>query len=96
MFGTKLKTIRKHFSVTQDEMAGLLNISARTYASYEREENNPPYSMLVLLCSKHKINLNWFIADEGEMFIAPKFDDVKEELLKEVNGLLAKYGIKNQ
>lgn len=42
MFGKKLKSIRKQLSVTQEQMATLLNISSRTYAAYERDENNPP------------------------------------------------------
>lgn len=70
MIGEKLKKIRKALNVTQDKMAELLGISARTYSAYERNENKPPYSMLVLLQEKHNINLNWFIADMGEMFIS--------------------------
>ncbi len=68
MYGSKLKKIRKNLSVTQDEMANLLKIAVRTYAAYEREENNPPYSMLINLCSKFHLNLNWFFTDLGEMF----------------------------
>ena len=67
MYGNKLKEIRKSISATQEQMADFLNISYRTYAAYERDENNPPYSMLVDLCTKYKINLNWFIADIGDM-----------------------------
>ncbi len=72
MYGNKLKQIRKHFDATQDGMANFLGISARTYASYERDENNPPYSMLVMLCKNHNINLNWFIADMGDVFNQPE------------------------
>lgn len=68
MYGKKLKQIRKHLDLTQDKMAELFNISARTYTSYERNENKPPYSMLVDLCKSQNVNLNWFIADIGEMF----------------------------
>ena len=96
MYGNKLKQIRKHLSVTQDNMAKLMNISPRTYVSYERDENNPPYSMLVLLCNKYNVNLNWFIADNGSPFNAPKYEDVKDDVLKEVNEILAKYGFKPQ
>lgn len=69
MIGEKLKKIRKVLNITQDKMAELLGISARTYSAYERNENKPPYNMLILLFEKHNINLNWFIADKGEMFI---------------------------
>jgi len=48
-------------------MADLIGVPYRIYAAYERGENNPPYSMLAVLCCRHKINPNWFIADEGSM-----------------------------
>ena len=96
MYGKKLKHIRQYLSLTQNEMANILSISNRTYASYEREENNPPYSMLVLLCTKYNINLNWFIADIGEMLNPPEFEDVKADILREVDDILIKYGVKNK
>ena len=93
MYGEKLKKIRKHLSVTQDSMSELLNISSRSYASYERNENNPPYSMLVELCKNYNINLNWFNADIGEMFIAPQYEDVKGEILAEVEKMFKNRGL---
>lgn len=93
MYGKKLKKIRKHLSFTQDELAKNLNISSRTYAAYERDENNPPYSMLVLLCANYKINLNWFIADIGEMLLAPQFEQVQGELALEVRKILREEGL---
>ena len=95
MYGKKLKEIRKQLSSTQEGMAKLMELSLRTYVSYEREENNPPYSMLVRLCKKYNVNLNWFIADVGEPFNAPQYEDVKDEILREVNEILKKYGVKN-
>ena len=96
MYGKKLKEIRKHLSATQEGMAQLMNVSPRTYVSYERDENNPPYSMLVHLCIKYKVNLNWFIADVGQPFNTPEYEDVKEEVLAEVDRILIKYGVKKQ
>jgi len=93
MFGKKLKEIRKHLSVTQDGMAELMKIPARTYTSYERDENNPPYSMLVHLCIKYKINLNWFIANTGDMFIANKPSATDDELEHKVVEVMKKYGV---
>lgn len=96
MYGSKLKEIRNQLSVTQQEMADLLNISYRTYSSYERNENNPPYSMLVILCKNYKINLNWFIADEGNMikeYIPNEFEVIKEKILLEVRTMLKNEGI---
>lgn len=95
MFGKKLKQIRKHLSLTQDNMAELIGISFRTYASYERDENKPPYSMLVYLCSKHNINLNWLIADIGDMLITneQQFENEKDIFTKRVKDILKEEGL---
>lgn len=93
MFGDKLKKIRKHLAATQDGMAELLRISGRSYASYERNENNPPYSMLVELCKNHNINLNWFIADIGDMFNAQQPSVSNSELEQKVVEVMKKYGV---
>jgi transcriptional regulator with XRE-family HTH domain len=94
MYGKKLKKIRNSLSLTQEKMAELLNVGLRTYVSYERDENKPPYSMLVTLCTQHKINLNWFIADVGDMLLD---EDLDEELLNkvraEVADIMKKYGV---
>lgn len=93
MYGKKLKEIRKSLSYTQDEMALALAIPVRTYSSYERNENNPPYSMLQNLCNKYEVNLNWFIANVGEMFNKqqPSVNDF--ELEQKVVDVMKKYGI---
>lgn len=93
MFGQKLKSIRKHLSTTQDEMASILGIPVRTYSSYEREENNPPYNMLVGLCTKHNINLNWFIAGIGDMLITTEPSVDNDELEQKVLEIMKKYGV---
>ena len=93
MYGSNLKKIRKKFGLTQEEMALKLGVGVRSYAAYEREENNPPYSMLVLLCKEHNINLNWFVAGVGEMFNAPKFEDVQDEITLKVENILKAKGL---
>lgn len=93
MFGKRLKDIRKSLKYTQEEMAVRLDIPCRTYASYERDENKPSYFMLDNLCKKENVNLNWFIAGEGNMFNAPQFKDVKTEILSEVEKMLKERGL---
>lgn len=93
MFGKKLKEIRKSLSATQEGMAELLNVSVRSYTSYERNENNPPYSMLVVLCKEFDVNLNWLIADVGSMFRTAQFGTAKNELRHEVLQILKCEGI---
>ena len=93
MFGARLKKIRKRLNATQDMFAFELNMPSRTYASYEREENKPPYSMLLLLLQKYDINLNWFVSGEGKMFNAPEFEDVEDVMEAKVLAILKKQGV---
>ena len=93
MFGERLKKIRKNLTFTQEKIACELGMAARTYASYERDENNPPYSMLLLLLQKYNVNLNWFVSGEGQMFNAPKFEDVEDVMEAKVMAILKKQGV---
>ncbi len=93
MFGNRLREIRKSLRYTQEEMASHLEIPYRTYTSYERGENKPSYSMLDNMCKKENVNLNWFITGQGNMFNAPQFEDVKTEILCEVEKMLKERGL---
>lgn len=93
MFGERLKKIRKNLAFTQDSLACELGMATRTYASYEREENNPPYSMLLMLLQKYNVNMNWFISGEGQMFNAPKYEEVESEIESKVLAILKKQGV---
>lgn len=99
MYGNKLKEIRTALSATQEQMAENMGVAYRTYVSYERNENNPSFSMLTTLCNKYKINLNWFIADNGEMFVPENKsigDIIKSLLHKEVLQILNNEGFIKQ
>ena len=93
MFGERLKKIRKNLTFTQDKISFELGMATRTYASYERDENNPPYSMLLLLLQKYNVNLNWFVSGEGQMFNAPKFEEVEDVIDAKVLSILRKQGV---
>ncbi len=42
------------------------------------------------------MNLNWLVSGKGSMFNSPEFEDAREEILKEVDEILVKYGVKNK
>ena len=76
-------------------MATQIGISYRAYSSYERGDRKPQIDFLEKLVDKFKMNLNYLIAGKGDMFIMADFEDSKDELLREVNKLLVKYGVKS-
>ena len=90
----RLQKIRKKLKLSQEEIADETNISYRAYTSYERGDRKPSFEFLVKLVEKYNVNLNCLIAGKGEMFNAPQYEDVKDEILNEVNQILVKYGIK--
>lgn len=90
----RLQKIRKKLKLSQEEIADETNITYRAYTSYERGDRKPSFEFLVKLVEKYNVNLNWLIAGNGEMFNALQYEDVKDEILNEVNQVLVKYGIK--
>lgn len=45
--GQRLKELREEFGLTQKELAAKLNINAVTYLHYEKNQREPPLSLLV-------------------------------------------------
>jgi transcriptional regulator with XRE-family HTH domain len=60
--GSRLKRVRA--SMTQPEMAELMGIAHRTYASYERDERIPDADALARL-AEAGWNANWLLTGEG-------------------------------
>lgn len=80
-----------HLSVAK--LADLLEIPARTITGYERRERTPSWQLFTQLSTKANINLNWFVTGEGEMFNAPKFEDVQDEITAKVESILKAKGL---
>lgn len=98
MLAENLAKLRKHFNLAQNEFAEKLDISARAYVNYERGERKPPYELLIKLLRNYNVNLNWIIANEGEMFLteqefATQYENVKNDILKEVRKMFKEKGL---
>lgn len=93
MIAENLQKLRKTLTFGQKEFAVKLGINPLTYANYERSERKPPYEMLVKLSDDFDVNLNWLINNKGEMFNAPKFEQVQSDLALEVRKILREEGL---
>lgn len=91
----RLKEIRKTKSLTQQELGQILGVSKQAVANIESGHNKPSIEFISKLIENLNINSNWFLIGQGEMFNASDFEDIKTEVLEEVNRILTKYGIKN-
>ena len=65
--GERLKSIRVKTGKTQTQIAGELGLLAQTYSRYEKGERDVPDEVKLKL-KEMKINLDWLLTGEGEMF----------------------------
>jgi transcriptional regulator with XRE-family HTH domain len=69
MINEKLKLIRKELQLNQKEFSQRLDIPIRTYQEYEKGNMKIPHTFLESLSEQFKINANWILTGQGEMFI---------------------------
>ncbi|MBQ8635325.1 helix-turn-helix transcriptional regulator [bacterium] len=93
MYAENLKKLRKKLRYSIDVMANLLEIPSRTLGGYERSERIPSIDLATRLRNKLNVNLNWFVSGEGQMFNAPKFEDVEDVMEAKVMAILRKQGV---
>jgi transcriptional regulator with XRE-family HTH domain len=68
-FGERLRQIRHHFGYSQDRMAELMSLSKITYAKNERGVSLPSLQTLFVLNSQFGISVEWFLFNQGAMFL---------------------------
>ena len=93
MYAENLKKIRKELDLSVAKMADRMKMSQSTLTGYERGDRIPSAPFFTRLYKTFNINLNWYASGEGEMFNAPQFNAVKDELRQEVLQILKDEGI---
>jgi len=74
----RLKKIRKHLHLTQQEFADKLGIKRNTVATYETGKSNPSDSAIALICKEFNINQEWLRNGTGDMFKATPSDALQQ------------------
>ena len=67
-FGARLRELRKPLSL--EEFACQMGVPASTMGNYERNRNQPPFSLISKLCSHFGVLPDWLLFGNG-----PKFRD---------------------
>ena len=67
--GERIKAIRKHFGLTQQEFADRLQISRSNIATYEADRSNIGEAVIKLICREYGVNETWLRTGEGEMLV---------------------------
>lgn len=73
----RLKELRIHKKLTQQEFADKLGTSRNNIAGYEIGRRSPSDAVVSLICREFNVNEDWLRTGEGEMFIQlPEEDEV--------------------
>ncbi len=60
----RIKFLRKHFNLTQEEFAARLSIKRGAVANYEIGRNIPSDSVIALICKVFNVNKEWLLHGE--------------------------------
>ncbi|GEM_PF-930788 len=92
-FPERLKKLRQALGLSQKELAERLGLHIMTISRYERGKINPSFKFIELLKEKFKVNPQWLLSGEGQMFLEPstvvrndvvKVYDIKHLPLEEI------------
>ena len=82
----RLKEIRKHFGLTQQELADKLSVNFNSVSQWERGVSNITDRVVNQICTLFNINKEWFVNGTGDMFNKSE-DEKYVESFCESNGL---------
>lgn len=71
----RIKEVRTHVGLTQQEFADKIKVKRNTVATYEMGRSNPSDSALSLICKEFDVNEGWLRNGIGEMFIKKTKDE---------------------
>lgn len=66
--GSRIKQIRSHFKLTQQEMADSLGVTQTTISGIETKSANSSTALIKFICEKYRVNEEWLKNGSGEMF----------------------------
>lgn len=67
--GDRLKVIREHLKLSQNQFVEVFNIKQATLSKYERNDLSIPDELKMKLMTEYNINLNWLLTGQGSMFL---------------------------
>ena len=94
--GDRFKKIRTELRLSQDDFGEKIGLSKSAVSAVENNKSFVSVEILRSLFMDMNINLNWLVVGNGEMYNPPEYEDIKEEVLNEVDKVLIKYRIKKQ
>ena len=84
----RIKAVRKKLGISQRDFCCGIYLSHSFYAKIETGTRNPNQRVFELICNKYKVNKDWLITGNGEMFneSSPDMELLQiTELIKELD-----------
>ena len=66
----RIRAIRKHYDLTQQDFADRIGVKRNTIATYETGRNQPIDAVVSLICREFNVNEEWLKTGKGEMIKA--------------------------
>lgn len=67
MVGDRLKELRTHFQLTQQQLADAIGVKQQTVATWETGLRNPSENIIKTLLKTYRVNEAWLRLGDGEM-----------------------------
>ena len=92
--GSRFKELRLKLNLSQEEMGQIFNLTKSYISLVERDKSQLSADSFKKLFLDYKVNLNWLIAGEGDMFLsnANQFSSLKSVLRTELLDIFTEYG----
>lgn len=79
--GARIKSIRKQYGLTQEELGKLLGVQNAAISKMETDRVVPTDASLKLICATYHINYLWLTKGEGQMMEALDTDALVEKYM---------------
>lgn len=73
----RIRNLREDIDMTQSQIAGILNISQRTYSRYENDEHAIPIEILSALADIHRTSVDYLIGRTNVKKPYPKSNSIR-------------------
>lgn len=91
--GTRLKKIRTELNLSQEDFAKFFQTSVAYISQIEKDKSGLSVNNIIKLAHEYKVNLNYLLCGIGSPFLPPKYNNIKEEILSEIEKILNDKGL---
>ena len=80
----RIKSLRKHLSMNQNEFGSKIGLSQRAVSWMEKEGNTVIPQNIKIICDTFNVSENWLLNGEGDMFRPADEPDILDRLQQEL------------